>query len=142
MKKITAFFLSFIIIISFAISCTIGKTPKIRVANSKLVSLAGEKASAFMLIINDGEVSDVLIGCSIKEFPSTQGELHDVINGKMQKIEEINIPSKEVTVLKKGTLHLMFFNMPEKLGNEVTLVLTFRKSGIIEVKTPIIYSRP
>jgi copper(I)-binding protein len=91
-------------------------------------------ASSFMLIINDGKGGDKLIGCSIKEHPAVRGELHDVIDGKMTKIEEIKIPAKETIELKMGGLHLMFFGIPENLKDTVTLLLEFKEIGTIEVK--------
>jgi copper(I)-binding protein len=94
-------------------------------------------ASSFMLIINDGRGGDKLIGCSIKEHPTVRGELHDVIDGKMIKIEEIIIPAKETIELKMGGLHLMFFDIPENLKDTVTLLLEFKESGTIEVKAHI-----
>lgn len=91
-------------------------------------------ASSFMFIINDGKGGDKLIGCSIKEHPFVRGELHDVIDGKMTKIEEIKIPAKETIELKMGGLHLMFFDIPENLKDTVTLLLKFKEIGTIEVK--------
>jgi copper(I)-binding protein len=109
--------------------------PKITVEEAKLIRSAAMKnaASVFMLIINNGGSSDILRGCSIKAFPSAKGELHDVVKGKMTKLKEIEIPANEITLLKRGSLHLMFFELPEKLTKKVTLIADFKKSGSIEV---------
>jgi hypothetical protein len=133
----------YITVVSFTIlSCNLfSGTPKISVKEAKLVPspmLIGV-ASAFMLIFNKGDASDKLIGCSIKEYPSVKGRLHDVIQGKMQRIEEIEIPANEVVMLKKGGLHLMFYGLPENITDEVTIVLNFKKIGSIEIKARVYY---
>lgn len=140
MKKVPILYLC-IMIIFFTTACVTGGSPKIRIEGAKLIPLlSNNSASAFMLIINDGKGKDTLIGCSIKEFPSSQCELHDIINGRMQKVEKIDIPTKEIVALKRGGLHLMFFNLPDKLGEEVNLILTFEKVGNIEGKLPVEHS--
>jgi copper(I)-binding protein len=137
MQRKLIFLVSFIGIILCTASCSIGGKPEIKVKAVKLVSSAVNKssASAFMLIINDGNGGDVLTACSLKEFPSTRCELHDIMDGKMKKVKEIRIPPEEITVLKKGGLHLMFFDLPEEVDNEITLVLSFEDTGIKEIKT-------
>ncbi|GAB4539674.1 MAG: hypothetical protein Fur0020_08610 [Thermodesulfovibrionia bacterium] len=140
MKRHVLFYLYFGIII-FIISCTIGGSPRIRVEGVKFVtSSINRTASAFMLIINDGNGNDTLIGCSVKDLPSAQCELHDFVNGRMQKVEGINIPAKEIIALKRGGLHLMLFNLPDRLGNGVTLILIFKRVGKIEVELPVEHS--
>jgi len=42
-----------------------------------------------------------------------------------------------MTVLKKGSLHLMFFDVPEKLEKSITVVMEFEKSGKMEVAVPV-----
>jgi copper(I)-binding protein len=91
-------------------------------------------ASAFMLIENNGSGNDKLTGCSVKEFSDVKGEIHDVINGKMQNVEAIKIPADKTTALRKGSIHLMFYRFPDKLEDEMTLVLKFKKTGTIEVR--------
>jgi copper(I)-binding protein len=133
MKKnlISCSLLIFFAILTF--SCNSGGTPKISVKGAKFIGK--RDIAVFMLIINDGNGSDTLTGSSIKEFPSAKGEFHDVLGGKMTRVEKIEITAGEVTRLKRGSLHLMFFGLPEKRV-EVTLLLQFKKSGTIEVKIP------
>ena len=129
--------LFFLAVTVFA-GCSEG-TPEISIREAMVVPsqmLIG-RGSSFMKIVNDGEGSDVLKGCSIKEHPSVRGEIHDVVDGKMVKIEKIDVPAKQNTDLKMGSFHLMFFGLPEQLEEEVTLVLSFQKSGPVEVKAPV-----
>lgn len=86
-------------------------------------------ASAFLFIINDGGGSDLLTGCALKEFPQARGQLHDFVKGKMVTVGKIPIPAGKTIRLRPGDLHLMFFGLPEILPEEVTLILTFAKSG-------------
>jgi copper(I)-binding protein len=60
-----------IILLSIA-SCNFGEAPDITVQDAMVIPspMFIGTASAFMLITNDGKGSDVLIGCSIKEFPA------------------------------------------------------------------------
>jgi copper(I)-binding protein len=100
-------------------------------------TVAGAPAAAFMKIVNSGAASDALTGCSLKGFPSVRGELHDVIDGAMTKIDKIPVPANDVTELKKGSLHMMFFDMPEEVPHELTITLQFQKSGTMTVKVPV-----
>jgi len=128
----------YFLIIAVVAGCSQG-TPEISIVDAKFVPsqmLIG-RASSFMKIVNDGEGSDVLTGCQIREYPSVRGEIHDVVDGKMVKIEKIDVPAGQHTDLKMGSFHLMFFGIPEQIEAEVTLVLSFQKSGVIEVKAPV-----
>jgi copper(I)-binding protein len=129
--------LYFVVLVIVA-GCSQG-TPQISISDAKFIpsQMFIGRASSFMKIVNDGEGSDVLTGCQIKEHPSVRGEIHDVVDGKMVKIEKIDVPAGKNTDLKTGGVHLMFFGLPEQIEEEVTLVLFFQKSGPIEVKVPV-----
>jgi len=134
MRRLSPLYL-YLVVVVIMTSCTIGGSPKIRIEEARLVASHQESAaSAFMLIINDGNGRDALIGCSIKELPSVECELHDVIKGKMQRVSKIDIPAQRITPLKRGGFHLMLFNLPDESGGEITFILKFEKSGDIEVK--------
>jgi copper(I)-binding protein len=128
-------FLSLIVLIMSA--CTSGDKPEIVVKDVTVVQSGMMKgvASSFMQIINNGSGSDRLTECIIKEYPSARGELHDFKDGRMTKVEEVIIPAHETTELMRGSIHIMFFKIPEKLKGEVTLIMNFEKSGPIEVST-------
>lgn len=70
-------------------ACIRGGEPEIVVKGATIISsvMMEGAASSFMFIINDGKGSDKLTGCSIKEFPSVRGEIHDIVGGKMTKME-------------------------------------------------------
>ena len=116
-------------------SCT-GGGPEIVVKGVTVVpsGMMQGAASSFMFIINDGVGNDTLTGCSMKDLPSVRCELHDFIDGKMSRREEIAIPAQETTELKRGGLHIMLFNVPDTLEDEVTLIMNFGESGPVEVR--------
>lgn len=121
------------------LSCSTDKTPGITVRNATFMpsKMMIGAASAFMEIVNDGSGNDMMTGCSIKEYPSVRGEIHDVVDGKMKKLNQIKIPSQETVDLKKGSKHLMFFDCPEDMSGDVTLVLNFEKTGAIEATATV-----
>jgi copper(I)-binding protein len=92
--------------------------------------------SIFMFIQNDGDADDYLISARIKEMPDKMVEIHDVVDGKMVPIEKIKIPTGEVVELKMGSYHIMGMGITEHV-HEITLVLTFGKSGDIEVTATV-----
>ena len=92
--------------------------------------------SVFMFIENNGDADDYLVSARIKEMPDKTVEIHDVVDGKMVPIEKIKIPVGEVVELKMGSYHIMGFGITEHM-HEITLVLSFGKSGEIEVAATV-----
>ncbi len=86
--------------------------------------------SIFMKIENSGSGDDSLINARLA-IPGTITEIHDIKDGKMVKIDRINVPSGSAVELKPKGLHVMVFKMPETIkdGSEVTLHLTFERTG-------------
>lgn len=117
-------------------SCNTGGVPQLSVTNARFMpsSMMIGMASVFLNISNSGNSSDTLIACSIKEHPSASGSLHDTIDRKMVRQDEIKIPANNNTDLKPGNKHLMFSGLPEKIEEEITLILRFKKSAPIEAK--------
>jgi hypothetical protein len=94
----------------------------------------------FMHVSNEGGRDDALVGCSLLEHPDARGELHTVVDGLMQEIEEIVVPAGGAVGLEPGSYHLMFFGLPGELGETLTVVLEFRisksKTVSVQVKKP------
>lgn len=92
--------------------------------------------SVFMTIVNTGDGDDELIAAKI-DMPGTITELHNVRDGKMEKVEKIPIPRNSSFSLRPGSFHIMIFNMPKKTqaGDRVNLVLSFALSG--DKKVPL-----
>ena len=96
-----------------------------------LSSIIAGAGSVFLKINNTGNGSDTLLSAKT-DMPDTITELHDVIDGKMNKINAIVIPAGNVIEMRPLNRHIMIFNMPKKVreGYEFTVFLTFEKSGI------------
>lgn len=118
--------------------------PEIKVGEAILVpskTMMGAGA-IFMEVENKGEGRDELLGAEIK-VPGTIIELHDVKNGKMIKIDKINIPPKTKVKFKKGGLHLMVFKLPDNLkpGDTVEIILKFKESKEYIVKALVVEAK-
>ena len=127
----------FVIMVLLAtIGCTgIFGEPDIKVSYPKAMysPMVENAISIFMFIENKGDGDDYLISARINECPNSKVELHDVINGKMVAIEKIKVPAGEFVELKGGSYHIMGFDITEPVS-EVTVVLTFEKSGEVVVR--------
>ncbi len=89
--------------------------------------------SVFMIIENKGNVGDSLIGFDVEGI-NARNELHDVVGGKMVKIDKIDVPAKSKVELKRGSLHLMIINPDKKITSDINIILKFEKSGEVKVK--------
>jgi copper(I)-binding protein len=119
------------------------RTPLISVQDQRAVlspSLLGV-GSVFLKIVNAGRADDTLLSARVS-IPGTVVEIHDVVNGKMVKLEKLSIPSRGTVELKPNGLHIMIFKMSRsiKTGQEFTLYLTFDLSG--EKQAPVTFSEP
>lgn len=86
-------------------------------------------ASVFMNIVNNGG-RDALVSART-EMEGTVTELHDMKDGKMVKVERIDVPSNAIVELKPGSLHIMIFGLPKdmKPGGGIKMHLLFQKAG-------------
>ncbi len=93
-------------------------------------------ASVFMRIENSGGADDSLVSARI-DVPGAIAELHDIRDGKMVKVESIEIPARNSVVLRPARQHIMILNLPKdvKDGFRFTVTLSFKKSG--EKQLPI-----
>ena len=107
-----------------------------RAANTK----AG---AAFMMIHNNGDADDRLIGASSPA--AKKVELHTHIENadgvmKMVHVEEgFELPAGGMVHLKRGGKHVMFMglNAPFEQGAKVPLTLVFEKAGEVELEVEV-----
>ncbi len=87
-------------------------------------------ASVFMKIENSGGADDALISARIN-VPNAVAELHDIRDGKMVKVDSIDIPAGTSVVLRPARFHVMILNLPKDAttGFKFSITFTFRKSG-------------
>lgn len=107
------------------------KAPDIRIEKASAQSSPAMLgvASVFMNIVNTGG-KDVLLSART-DSKGTVTELHDMKQGKMVKVERINVPSRGIVELKPGSLHIMIFGLPKdvKPGSNIRMHLVFEKAG-------------
>ena len=136
-----AFIVVLSIMLSTGMAMGMGSTPripqiKIEGQEARLSPIMLGVGSIFMKIENSGNGDDTLHKAKTT-LPGTITELHDVKEGKMTKRDKIRIPAGDIVELKPRSLHIMVFKMPGSIkeGNEITLQLTFEKSG--EKRVPV-----
>ncbi len=108
---------------------------------AKLSPMMKNAGAVFMRIKNSGKEDDYLVSGQI-DIKNAYVELHDVIKGKMVKIDRLVVPSNSAIELKPRSLHVMILNLPDEVkeGYEFRLRLRFEKSGEIELPLKIISS--
>ncbi|GAA2837394.1 hypothetical protein FB468_1105 [Leucobacter komagatae] len=95
----------------------------------------GEAMSGvFGTIENHGEKDLVITG--LKSDVAGVTELHEVVDGKMRKIEgDVTIPAGGSLVLEPGANHIMLMEIAQPLspGDDVTVELTFNDGTTLEI---------
>ncbi|MEN3034418.1 MAG: copper chaperone PCu(A)C [Aquificaceae bacterium] len=98
----------------------------------------GSRATAaYMLIENKSSQPDKLLQASSPVAGTT--ELHETVDGKMRKIQSIEVPANSKVELKPGGLHVMLIDLknPIKEGDKVDLTLKFEKAGEVKLQLPV-----
>lgn len=93
---------------------------------------------AFMIIQNASDEAVSLVSATADI--SGMVEIHEVVNGMMQKKEGgIAIPAGAEAELKPGGDHIMMMGLsgPVDVGSEVALSLTFSDGTVIDVLAPV-----
>ncbi len=112
---------------------------EVRTAEALLSPIIIGSASVFMEIANSGPGADSLISARL-DIPSAVVELHDMQDGKMVKTDAILVRPRETARLRPFGQHIMVFRLPKdiKAGDRFTMVLTFKKSGVISVPVTVV----
>lgn len=93
--------------------------------------------AAFFEITNNSDKADAIIAAETAIAGRT--ELHDHIheNGvmRMRMVEEVLLPAKQTVQLKSGGLHIMFFDLKQKLkvGDSFPLTLKLKSGKTIQI---------
>jgi len=97
--------------------------------------------AAYFALINHGEEPDRLIGVEtpVAERPALHTHLMEEGVMKMRPVEAIEIDPGAPTLLQPGGLHVMLMGLKAPLveGESFPLVLTFEKSGSIEIEVTV-----
>lgn len=88
----------------------------------------------FGLIKNSGD--EDLVITDLKSDVAGVTELHEVVDGKMRKIEgDVTVPAGGSLLLEPGANHIMLMDITEPLspGDDVTVTLTFSDGSSLEI---------
>ncbi len=101
----------------------------------------GAVTGAFMLIKNTGSQDDMLISASSDVAMDVQIHETTMADGvmSMAEVPGVKIPADGVTELKPGGYHVMLIGLKQelKVGDTVTIVLTFQNAGDISLEVPV-----
>ncbi|MDA7966659.1 copper chaperone PCu(A)C [Ruegeria sp.] len=99
--------------------------------------------AAFMMIVNQGEAEDRLIGVTSDVAARVELHTHKIDeNGvaKMVHVEEgFVIPAGESHMLKRGGDHVMFMGLKQPFEQDATVPVTliFEQAGEVQVEIPV-----
>ena len=135
MRKI---FLAFLIVVGFVYA-----KPEIVIEDPwvRAVPPTAKNTALFMVIKNNGDEPDVLIG--VKTDISKMVSIHKTVNQngimKMVHVKKLSIPPGGKVELKPGGYHIMVMGLKRELktGENVKFTLIFEKSGEIVIKAPV-----
>ncbi|WP_171131376.1 MULTISPECIES: copper chaperone PCu(A)C [unclassified Ruegeria] len=130
---------------SFALATTVAAESSIKVDDSYARSsgATAKAGAAFMMIVNDGDTADRLIGVRSEAAARVELHTHEVDdNGvaRMMEVEEgFEIPAGESHALERGGDHVMFMGLtqPFEQGVRVPVTLIFENAGEIDIEIPV-----
>lgn len=135
--------LSSLAAVSLAATAWAGGEIKVDDAYARSSGKNAKAGAAFMMIVNQGEADDRLIG--VQSEVAARVELHthkidDAGVAKMVHVEEgFVIPAGESHMLKRGGDHVMFMGLTEPFehGETVPVTLIFEQAGEVKVEIPV-----
>jgi len=102
-------------------------------------------SAAFMQLVNKGETTALV---AAKSSVADVVELHTHTNDegvmRMRKIEKIELPAGETTVLQPGGLHVMLIGLKQPLqaGSQIDLSLEYADGSQQQVEVPVQMAMP
>ncbi|HHI70453.1 MAG TPA: copper chaperone PCu(A)C [Rhodobacteraceae bacterium] len=99
--------------------------------------------AAFMMIMNDTDQDDRLIGASSDIAKRVETHTHIKGDGGVMMMRKVEggfaVPAHDTHMLQRGGDHLMFLGLtrPMKQGDMITVTLTFEKAGDMTVEIPV-----
>lgn len=115
--------------------------PQIRVEDA-WVRITLDRGAAYMVIVNEGQVADVLVGAESPVAGSLS--LHKTVMKEggvvgMEPVSRLEVPAGARVELKPLSLHLMMTEVQGNLvpGQKVLITLQFEKFGQVEVEAEV-----
>lgn len=103
---------------------------------------SGENGAVYFIISNATDTDDILLSASTDV--ASAAEVHmSMIDGNgvmsMQMQEALAVPARQEIIFKPGGLHVMLVGLTQdlKLGDTITLLLRFEKTGEITMQVEV-----
>lgn len=128
-----------LVVAAMLVSCP-KAAPEIRV-EKPWVRLLLDQGAGYMVIYNDGDLVDRLVGAHSETVASIS--LHETRQEgeimRMRKVERLEIPGRGQVELRPKSYHLMLSGVPRGLkpGQKLRLVLEFEVSGSVTVEAEV-----
>lgn len=123
--------------------------------------MATDMGAAYMNITSP--VEDALTDVSVDASVAGMAQIHETVMAEgmtessemstgttaapamtMQEVDEIALPAGEAVSLAPGGYHIMLMKLvaPLKVGTEITVTLTFKNAGDVQVTVPVLDEAP
>lgn len=103
--------------------------------------IGGSNSAAYMVIINNGNVSDRLLKAHSDLARSTELHVSEENDGvmSMHPVEAVEVPARGKAELKPGSYHVMLVGINQDLmaGEKIVLILQFEKAGEMQVEAEV-----
>lgn len=107
----------------------------------RVVPPVSKMSAAFMVIRNEGDESDYLVGARSEVAKVVEIHRTFMEDGvmKMRKLERVPVPAGGSVELKPGGIHVMLIGLKKTLksGQTVEITLIFKKSGEVSIEVPV-----
>lgn len=121
-----------------AVSRVAESTLEIREPWARIAAPGVPVAAGYALIINRGTNGDELLAASSPRAASVQIHETSIVNGvmRMREVDGVSLPQRGRITLTPRGLHLMIMGLDPsvKAGDELPIILRFRRAGDIEVR--------
>ena len=111
--------------------------PGISVREGKMIlpAVSGNPGGVYFTLENGGEAKVSVASISIDGVGKT--EIHETIGGQMKPVERLDVEGKTTVKLERGGLHVMAFNLDNKLQAGGTTEMTVTFSDGDKVSAPL-----
>jgi len=129
-------------LIGFAAACSNGESdPAVENAWLRLPPPGAPTAAIYLTIRNRGDGADSLtdLATSVAEHASLHRSIEENGMTGMRPVERLEIPAHGEVRLEPGGYHIMLERLSGELGegDSVTLTLSFRRAGAMEIGVPV-----
>lgn len=136
-----------LIVVIVLVACAAPAIPKVRVeevwARPAMAMEGMNTIAVYFTLLNEGGAPDALVGASVSSTVASAAEVHETtMEGgvmKMQPVPRLEVPAGGRVEFKPGGYHVMLIGLKQelKVGDKVSVVLRFEKSGALSVDAEI-----